>query len=105
MSETDPTADLGFARVDVDRHRRTGDPEVVYGEGKQPDQVVAILRTLHSRHRDRAVLATRLSPGALDLIPVELPSADVDPVSRTAVLGPLPAARGTVASSLGSVAM
>ena len=55
------TADLGFARVDVDRARRTGDAEVVYGAGKTPEQVVAILGTLHERHPDRAVLATRLS--------------------------------------------
>ena len=56
------TADLGFARVDIDRARRTGDPEVVYGEGKTPEQVVEILTTLHARHPERAVLATRLSP-------------------------------------------
>ena len=37
------TADLGFARVDVDRAARTGDAEVVYGAGKTPEQVVAIL--------------------------------------------------------------
>jgi len=32
--------DLGFARLDVDRERRTGDPEVVYGAGKTAEQVV-----------------------------------------------------------------
>ena len=55
------TADLGYARVDVDRAARTGDPEVVFGAGKTPEQVVGILRTLHERHPERAVLATRLS--------------------------------------------
>ena len=91
------TADLGFARVDVDRARRTGDPEVVYGEGKTPAQVVAILRTLHERHPERAVLATRLSAEARALVADELPGAEVDGVARTALLGPLPTARGTVA--------
>ena len=38
---------------------------MVYGAGKTPDQVVAILRTLHERHPERAVLATRLSDEAL----------------------------------------
>ena len=33
-------ADLGYARLDIDRAARTGDPEVVYGAGKPPDQVV-----------------------------------------------------------------
>src|SRR4051794_27220895 len=53
------TEDLGFARVDLDRARRTGDAEVVYGAGKQPQQIVDILSTLHERHPERAVLATR----------------------------------------------
>lgn len=96
-SDDERTADLGFARVDVDRVRRTGDPEVVYGEGKTPAQVVEILRTLHGRHPERAVLATRLSPEARHLVGTELSGAEIDPVARTAVLGPLPTARGTVA--------
>src|SRR5690348_14439531 len=91
------TADLGFAQVDVDRARRTGDPEVVYGAGKTAEQVVDILRTLHDKHPERAVLATRLDPAALDLVATELPDAVIDPVARAVTLGPLPATRGTVA--------
>src|SRR4051794_9601049 len=91
------TADLGFARVDVDRARRTGDPEVVYGAGKTAEQVVHILRTLHERHPGRAVLATRLDAAALDLVAADLPGAEIDVVARAVTLGPLPTARGTVA--------
>jgi len=91
------TADLGFARVDVDRARRTGDPEVVYGAGKTPEQVVGILRALHERHPNRAVLATRLDATALELVATELPDAEIDPVARAVTIGPLPTARGTVA--------
>ena len=98
MSSQDPrTADLGFARVDLERAARTGDPEVVYGAGKTPDQVVAILRTLHDRHHERAVLATRLTPDALDAVGRALPDAAIDPVARAATLGPLPTPTGTVA--------
>jgi pyridinium-3,5-biscarboxylic acid mononucleotide synthase len=96
-SSDERTADLGFARVDVDRARRTGDPEVVYGEGKSPEQVVEILRTLHAKHPDRAVLATRLSDEAQAVVAEQLPAATIDAVARAAVLGPLPTARGTVA--------
>ncbi len=88
------TADLGFARVDLDRRRRTGDPEVVYGAGKTPEQVARILAELHAAHPDRAVLATRLSPEALRAC-VEL-GAEIDEEARTAVLGPLPTPRGRV---------
>jgi NCAIR mutase (PurE)-related protein len=98
VDQHDPRiADLGFARVDVDRAARTGDPEVVYGAGKTPDQVVAILRALHDKHPERAVLATRLAPEALDIVGSALPDAVVDLVARAVTLGPLPTARGTVA--------
>ncbi|GAA4704112.1 nickel pincer cofactor biosynthesis protein LarB [Nocardioides conyzicola] len=98
MEQQDPRiTDLGFARVDVDRAARTGDPEVVYGAGKTPDQVVAILRALHEKHPERAVLATRLAPEALDIVAAALPEAVVDLVARAVTLGPLPTATGTVA--------
>jgi NCAIR mutase (PurE)-related protein len=98
VEQQDPrTADLGFARVDVDRAARTGDPEVVYGAGKTPDQIVAILRALHDKHPERAVLATRLSPEALDVVAGALPDADIDLVARAVTLGPLPETHGTVA--------
>jgi len=95
MGERDREADLGFARVDVDRARRTGDPEVVYGAGKAPAQVVAILRTLHDRHPDRAVMATRLSEASLDAVS-GLPDAVVDPAARAAYVGVLPEPAGRV---------
>jgi pyridinium-3,5-biscarboxylic acid mononucleotide synthase len=97
VSEDKRVEDLGFARVDVDRARRTGDAEVVYGAGKTPEQVVSILRTLHEAHPDRAVLATRLSADALALVATELPDAEVHPIARAVTLGPLPSPRGTVA--------
>jgi NCAIR mutase (PurE)-related protein len=90
------TADLGYARVDLDRARRTGDPEVVYGAGKTPEQVVGILTRLHERHPDRAVLATRLTDETRAAVREALPEATVDDVARAATLGPLPEARGMV---------
>ncbi|WP_030483476.1 nickel pincer cofactor biosynthesis protein LarB [Nocardioides aequoreus] len=97
MSDEPRTADLGYARVDLDRAGRTGDAEVVYGAGKTPSQVVGILRTLHERHPDRAVLATRVSPEALELVGHELPEAVRHPEARAVVLGEPPEPRGRVA--------
>jgi NCAIR mutase (PurE)-related protein len=37
-----PVADLGFASVDLHRELRKGFPEVIYGQGKTPAQVVKI---------------------------------------------------------------
>ncbi|MFZ9887441.1 MAG: 1-(5-phosphoribosyl)-5-amino-4-imidazole-carboxylate carboxylase, partial [Myxococcota bacterium] len=39
-------AHLGFARVDLDRERRQGAPEVIYGAGKQPEEIAAIAASL-----------------------------------------------------------
>jgi hypothetical protein len=89
-------ADLGFARLDLDRAGRTGDPEVVYGAGKTSDQVVALLQRLAVAHPDRAALATRLDAGARAAVRAAIPQAVVDDVSRTALLGPLPPPRGEV---------
>ncbi len=92
----DGVHDLGFARLDTDRVRRTGDPEVVYGAGKTPDQVVTLLRTLRAAHPERAVLATRVSVVALDAVSTELVDARVDRTARTVTLGPLPTPVGLV---------
>ncbi|HEV8055565.1 MAG TPA: nickel pincer cofactor biosynthesis protein LarB [Nocardioidaceae bacterium] len=89
--------DLGFARLDTDRARRTGDPEVVYGAGKSPEQVVMLLQALHREHPDRAVLATRLSETARTALGAEIPGVRLDDVAGTATLGPLPPPRGLVA--------
>lgn len=89
--------DIGFARLDVDRERRTGDPEVVYGAGKTPEQIVTTLLALGERHPERAILATRLDDAARAAVRVALPGAEVDDVARAATLGPLPTTRGTVA--------
>lgn len=92
-----------WARPDLERAERTGDPEVVFGESKTPEQVVALLRQLAAKHPERAVLATRLSEEALQCIAAELSAEDRDPilnvdeVARTATLGPLPEPAGRVA--------
>lgn len=88
--------DLGWARLDLDRAGRTGDPEVVYGQGKTPTQVVETLRRLHQHHPERQVLATRVDDAARDAVRAGLPGAVVDDQARTVVLGPLPPAAGRV---------
>ncbi|WP_433172974.1 nickel pincer cofactor biosynthesis protein LarB [Actinoallomurus sp. CA-150999] len=96
VSQPNGVTDLGFARLDVDRAARTGDPEVVFGQGKTPEQIVTALRALHEAHPDRAVLATRLADEAIAACTEQLPAAEIDPVGRTAVLGTTET-RGTVA--------
>jgi pyridinium-3,5-biscarboxylic acid mononucleotide synthase len=55
-----PTADLGFATVDTHRALRKGFPEIIFGAGKTPAQVVSIAAALYKR--DHRVLVTRAGP-------------------------------------------
>ena len=54
-----PVADLGFAQVDTHRALRKGFPEVIFGAGKTPTQVVAISGKLVEREQN--VLVTRVT--------------------------------------------
>lgn len=53
-----PVADLGFAQVDTHRALRKGFPEVIFGAGKTPVQVVKIAAKL--LEREQRILVTRI---------------------------------------------
>ena len=55
-----PFEDIGFAKVDTHRMIRQGMPEVIYGAGKTPEQIIKILDTLEESGQQR-ILVTRLS--------------------------------------------
>lgn len=54
-----PVADLGFAQVDTHRALRKGFPEVIFGAGKTPEQVLKIAGKL--LEREQSVLVTRVT--------------------------------------------
>jgi hypothetical protein len=66
-------ADLGYAQLDLDRERRTGFPEVIFGEGKSAEQLVGIFRRL-AENADR-VLATRVSADKAERVLEAVPGA------------------------------
>jgi NCAIR mutase (PurE)-related protein len=82
-----PFADLGFAKVDHHRRLRQGLPEAVYGQGKTPEQCVAIVGELLDGldGLDGAVAGTGAvpGPGAPDGAPVILTRADEAQVAMT----------------------
>src|SRR6201988_5506864 len=87
-----------FALLDVDRRRRTGIPEVVFGEGKTPEQIFALLAELRARDPEAPALATRCPVGVLDGAATRFPGDAVhaDHVAGTGAVGTLPPARGPV---------
>ncbi len=76
---------LGHTRVDHDRARRCGFPEVILAESKTPDQVVEISAAILKR--SPFVLVTRLSDEARKRLQGVWPAGDYDLLARTALLG------------------
>ncbi len=68
-----PSAEMGFATVDLDRERRTGFPEVVMGEGKTPEHIAEIAKRIHDV--SAMVLITRSDRVAAEAVKAVVPSA------------------------------
>jgi len=75
-----PFESLGYATVDHHRPLRQGAPEVVFGEGKTPDQVVGIVQRLAAKN-DR-VLITRLDRNKAQIVRETFPEAEYFELSR-----------------------
>jgi pyridinium-3,5-biscarboxylic acid mononucleotide synthase len=81
--------DLEFANVDHHRANRQGFPEVIFGQNKTTLQIVRIAEEIHKR--EHTVLATRLSPEALDALSERFPEGERNDMARAFILGmPLP---------------
>lgn len=63
--------DLGFAKIDHDRKKRKGFPEVILCEGKTAEQVVKIMKKLAAKNDN--VLASRARPAIYKAVKKELP--------------------------------
>ena len=90
--KTAPFTDLGFAKVDLHRKLRQGAAEVVYGAGKTPEQIVAILRELRANGQEN-VLVTRLDADGAAAVGREV-AVTYHPDARIAVMGKAPAPDG-----------
>jgi NCAIR mutase (PurE)-related protein len=71
--QADPIEDLGFARVDHHRATRQGFPEVVYGQGKSPEQIAGIARAIVDR--GHSLLVTRTDVVAYHAVAKLVPDA------------------------------
>src|ERR1700749_817225 len=87
-----------FAVLDVDRRRRTGVPEAVFGEAKTSEQIFALLAELRAHDPEAPALATRCPAGVLDAAAARFPGDAVhaDHAAGTLAGRTLPPARGNV---------
>jgi NCAIR mutase (PurE)-related protein len=76
-----PFEDLAFARIDHHRALRQGHPEVVFCEGKTPEQVVAICERLLAM--SGAFLGTRCSEAHAAAVCRAIPGTVWSPLART----------------------
>jgi NCAIR mutase (PurE)-related protein len=79
------TADLGDVMLDLDRQRRCGFPEVVFGESKTVETLAAIFR--RQLAAGQAVLATRLDAEKGQALASEFPDGRYNAVARTFRVG------------------
>ena len=84
----EPFQDLGYAKVDHHRRVRQGVPEVIYGAGKTPEQIIGIVSAMKQAGQD-TILITRLSPEAAAAVEQAHP-LDYHSAGRIATIGSLP---------------
>ena len=94
-----PFVDLGFAKPDLHRGLRQGIPEVIFGEGKTPEQIDAITTSLLDGGQ-KTVLITRLSAEKASVLKTSIRYYDVARIGVAGVI-PEPAAKGTIVVATG----
>ena len=73
--------DLGCAKLDVQRERRVGYPEVIYCSGKTTEQVKKIIKAMLVM--DSNILATRATEALYEEVKEICPDAIYNPLGRT----------------------
>ena len=68
--------DLDFAEIDLEREKRTGFPEVIYGETKTPDQSAKIAKKIYDK--SDIFLITRTDSKTYNQVKKLIPEANFD---------------------------
>jgi pyridinium-3,5-biscarboxylic acid mononucleotide synthase len=82
-----------FAKIDRNRQLRTGFPEVIWGLGKTPEQIVKIIQVM--RHQQSVVMATRITPTVYAQLHQQIPDLIYYEMAQICALTP---AQATVQS-------
>lgn len=78
-----PFRDIGHTKIDLHRSLRNGFPEVIYGAGKTPQQVVEIFEHMAGHNN---ILATRVSADMAEQVLDRFPDAEYNELGRTLTL-------------------
>ncbi|EAW34840.1 nickel pincer cofactor biosynthesis protein LarB [Lyngbya sp. PCC 8106] len=69
-----------FARIDHHRKLRTGFPEVIWGPGKTPEQIIDIIQAMRQHHL--TVMATRIEADVYEKLTATIPDLVYYPTAR-----------------------
>ncbi len=92
-----PFEDVGFACIDHHRPLRKGLSEVIFGQGKEPEDILVIMDRM--LHKGDNVLVTRLAPEKAEILRNRFPESVYHKKSRilTMVRHPIPiSGKGTI---------
>ncbi len=87
------TVQLSTTSLDLDRRRRCGYPEVVYGEGKTVETLVEIFTTMLDESQE--VFATRISPEKATSLQTTFSQGRYNELARTFRISPSPSKQPT----------
>lgn len=93
-----PYEDIGYANIDQHRNLRTGEAEVIFGQGKTPEQIAGIVT--HMMHENARILVTRASETAYEAVKEVAPEAVYEKLSKIIMVGKKPVPKkekGTIA--------
>ncbi|AKT39399.1 nickel pincer cofactor biosynthesis protein LarB [Chondromyces crocatus] len=84
-----PFRDIGVAAVDHHRALRQGVPEIIFGQGKTPEQIIRIAEEILRTGQN--VLVTRIEPEKAERITAGLPGFSYSSLARTGKVAHRPA--------------
>ena len=88
----EPFEDIGYAKIDLHRKVRQGAAEVIYGEGKTPEQIIGICDSM-LKNDEKTILITRLSKESADMVS-KVHILNYHPQARIGIIGKLPVPDG-----------
>ena len=88
----EPFEDLGYAKIDTHRSFRQGIPEVIYGDGKTPEQITGIAEKMMQTGQS-TILITRLSKEIAEKIHTSH-RIDYHADAKIGIIGEIPKANG-----------
>ena len=83
-----PYEDIGFANIDQHRNLRTGRAEVIFGQGKTPEQIAGIVE--HMLEHNQRILVTRADWEDYEVVLEKAPHAVYHKTARMITIGDQP---------------